>query len=109
MVPLNSSYSDGGITITDVSQGIGQGGNNFIYTDFSPVAGDMGFYAAGSTGYYDITLTNGGSFDSLQFSGFSGFGAHLQPLLRGVRPRRDRRPRSVGIPGSSELWDLWRL
>lgn len=74
-VPLNSTYSDGGVTITDVSDGPGQYGNSFIYTSYYNATGDRSWYAAASTGYYAITRTGGSSFDSIQFAEFSGFGA----------------------------------
>lgn len=70
--PANTPYSEGGLTVTYV----GMLPNNGVSTKingFIPGSGQFGWYGVGS-GYTDVALTNGGTFDAVQFLAGSGFG-----------------------------------
>lgn len=66
--PLNTIYSQGGVSVQFVGTGTPVITNNFAN-------GLYDFYTAGDDGYQDITLTDGSSFDQFQFSAASGYGS----------------------------------
>ena len=80
--PANTPYSEGGITVDYV------GSANIWSTAFPSAQGNYSWYEnGGGTGYTDITLTGGGSFNEIQFLAADGFyagGAGLEyELLKG--------------------------
>jgi len=78
--PLNTVYSQGGVDV----EFVGSGGS-VITNNFANGVGD--FYTPGYTGYDDIKLTSGGTFDAFQFRSAAGFGpadVWYDLLLNGV-------------------------
>jgi hypothetical protein len=71
---IGSSYSEGGITVSPVQIPIGPPGPSTGFTGPPPIGSwnawshpGLWWYAGGYPGYVDITLTNGATFQSLQF------------------------------------------
>jgi hypothetical protein len=74
--PANQDYSEGGITVREVSVGNGNGYGNVWIANASSFGGQGNYvwFAADQAGYTDITLTQGGEFGSIQFLASSVFG-----------------------------------
>lgn len=67
--PINTPYAQGGITVDYISGSAGR-----IVTT-TAATGLRAWYSPGNNGYTSITLTDGSSFDSIQFLAFSGWSA----------------------------------
>jgi hypothetical protein len=81
--PANTPYSEGGITVEYVGS-LPNGGTVARINSFIPGQGQYGWYGPGY-GYTDITLTNGGAIDQIQFLAGSGFGNGAGELVYELR------------------------
>jgi hypothetical protein len=71
--PFNTDYSEGGITVRDVSTG-GSSLDSAVFLNLANLWGGVGnfnWYTA-TAGYTDITLTDGAAFQTIQFLEGSG-------------------------------------
>ena len=79
--PSNTNYSEGGITVSYVNSS-----TNAIWTRYQYV-GTNGWYPnGGGNGYTRVTLSNGGTFNALQFLAGTGYGSsttHYEALKNG--------------------------
>lgn len=83
MYPLNTDYTDGGIT----AHYVGQSNNSGLWTGYM-YQGNFGWYPnGGANGYSRFTLSGGGAFNAFGFLGGSGTGPlnwQYELMLNGV-------------------------